>query len=141
MAQEGAGRAGRPGSGVGQGAPGALRVVPRLTAIRHRSLPAHSQVSCACQLCSLLPAFLINSRQMRFLIKKKGPRKMESLQEAAGRPWLTGKGVQRWGSPLREADSLSGPRDHLLPSQRRTAMRLGLASVAIRTVSHHVLSI
>lgn len=40
---------------------------------------------------------------------------MESLQEAAGWPWLTGKGVQRWGSPLREADSPLGPRDHLLP--------------------------
>lgn len=108
MAQEGAGRAG----GRGLVAPGSS-VVHRLSDIRHRSLPARSQVSCAYQLCSPLPAFLINGRQIRFL-KKKGPWEMESLQEAAGWPWLTGRGVQRWGSPLREGNSLSGPRDHLL---------------------------
>lgn len=118
MAQEGEGRAWEgwlsPGSSVGQGAPGALQVAHRLTAIRHHSLPSCSQVSCACQLCSLLPAFLINSRQIGFLIKKKGLWKMESLQKAAGQLRLTGKEVQRWGSPLREGDSQSGPRDHLL---------------------------
>lgn len=127
-----------PRQPCGPGCSWALQVAPRLTAIRHLSLPSGSQVSCACQLCSLPPAFLINSRQIRFLIKKQGPWKMESLQEAAGRLRLTGKGVQRWGSPLREGDSPSGPGALRRP---QGVTGLGLAPVAMRTVPHNVLSI